>query len=308
MSRWVARSNEEGDRPLKTIRSGRPRKTTIHQDQAIIDFVQQTPSTNTVLVREQLGLDISLTTIRDRLNSNGIHCRAPAKKPKLTPEAAAARLRFCHENMDRDWSCVVFSDEKTFCTSQNVRTTLWRRNNTRYNVDNVIDNRRSGRISAGYWGWMTSHGPGELVQVTPPRFGADHYVAVVQDVLLPSIRAIYPEEDHPTIVFVQDNSPIHTARVVRDWFNDHPEIELLQWPARSPDLNPIEHLWAAMVQRWNDVPFNGVRERTQEELDAHVRTVWESFRGRNFCRTLVIPSMQNRLEECVNNNGYYTSY
>jgi hypothetical protein len=43
------------------------------------------------------------------------------------------------------------------------------------------------------------------------------------------------------IVFQQDNDPKHTSRRARNWFEEN-EIELLDWPPQSPDLNPIEHM------------------------------------------------------------------
>jgi hypothetical protein len=49
------------------------------------------------------------------------------------------------------------------------------------------------------------------------------------------------------IVLVQDNRSMHTAPLVQDWFEDHPELVVLVWPSKSQDLNPIENLWSQIV-------------------------------------------------------------
>ena len=105
------------------------------------------------------------------------------------------------------------------------------------------------------------------------------------------------------ILLVQDNSPVHKCRVVDAWFNDHPEFVRLFWPARSPDLNPIEHVWACMVNEW--VHSN---ERTQDALERHTQAVWESIRrNRNYCENLV-RSMPRSIQQCRETEGGYTKY
>lgn len=151
---------------------------------------------------------------------------------------------------------------------------------------------------------MSHNGPGQLIPVSPPRFTSERYVNLLQTQFLPGLAAAFP--DHENTVFVQDNSPVHSAAIVREWFQNHPEIQVLAWPARSPDLNPIENLWGHMVKDWNDVNYNGVRERTIEGLTEHVNQTWNSF-PQDLTQRLV-NSLPNRLAECIASNGYYTKY
>ncbi|OXU22882.1 hypothetical protein TSAR_007108 [Trichomalopsis sarcophagae] len=81
------------------------------------------------------------------------------------------------------------------------------------------------RLHTGtYWAWISGDGPGDLVAIER-RLNSETYVQILNDYLLPGVNARYPVNE-PVFV-IEDNSPIHTARVVAEWYADHPKLQRL---------------------------------------------------------------------------------
>lgn len=84
-----------------------------------------------------------------------------------------------------------------------VSTACWRRDNTRYDRQNIYQEGRSGHVTCNVWGWVHLHGVGELTEIRG-RFTAEQYIEILEEVMVPSVRAIalpYPER----IIFMQVN-------------------------------------------------------------------------------------------------------
>ncbi len=70
--------------------------------------------------------------------------------------------------------------------------------------------------------------------------------------MLPSADKLYGDAD---LIFKQDLAPTHTAKGTKNWFNDN-DVTVLDWPANSPDLNPIENLWSIVKRKMRDTRPN----------------------------------------------------
>ena len=106
------------------------------------------------------------------------------------------------------------------------------------------------------WGCMSEVGVGEL-RLVSGRLKANAYVALLEDALTPSVRSLGLEGN---FIFQQDNAPAHTAKISKNWMSSK-KIDVLAWPAQSPDLNPIEHAWDQLGRS-----LGGKRFQSQGEL------------------------------------------
>ncbi|KAE8740133.1 hypothetical protein FOCC_FOCC014352 [Frankliniella occidentalis] len=114
--------------------------------------------------------------------------------------------------------------------------------------ENIVEVARSDHVTAEFWGCIM----GSVAVALTPTTARNNQIK------------------YRDILRHQDNAPIHNAAYVRDWLaNTQPYITVLRWPPYSPDLNPIENVWAAMVRDWDPQ-----RERTVENLQQHFFTVW----------------------------------
>ena len=149
------------------------------------------------------------------------------------------------------------------------------------------------------WGCMTNHGVGDASWISG-TIKSDDYIDILNEYVIAS-RDWY-DMDPETFIFQQDNAGTHTARIMREYFEGN-NIIVLDWPANSPDLNPIVHLWSYLKRELGLYPE---APESMEELWERVQDVWTKIPIRYIQK--LYESMPRRMEEVVHNRGGHTKY
>jgi transposase len=203
----------------------------------------------------------------------------------------------CHEDHDASyWRRVLFSDESKFNRlGSDGRQYVRRRKDEEFHPRCTVSTLQGGGGSVMVWGVISAHGPGPLVRLDG-RINSTKYI----DMLDEHFVAYFDDnlEDNP--IFMQDNAPIHTAANVKRFLQGH-NISCLDWPAQSPDLNPIENVWHCIKQQLRDDNI-----RNLDELWTKIKEKWDAL-SPEYCRKL-IEEMPKRLRAVKSQKGYATKY
>ena len=144
------------------------------------------------------------------------------------------------------------------------------------------------------WGAMSSAGVGPLCFIKT-RVNAAVYQDILEHFMLSSAHHLNGDAD---FIFQQDLATAHTAKTTKTWFNDH-GITVLDWPANSPDLNPIENLWGIAKRKMKDM-----RPNNAKELKAAIEASWSSITPQK-CHRL-IASTPRRIKAVIHAKGAQT--
>jgi len=213
----------------------------------------------------------------------------PRPVPQLTEAHKTKRVEWCRQHADFDWENVVFSDETYIEVNRKV-TPVWHKFGARPTVSKP---KFSAKIMC--WGGVSTRFKSDLA-IVEGSMDSNRYIETLKTHFLnkKSKSAI------KKMIFQQDGASCHTSKATRD-FLASTGLTVLSWPANSPDLNPIENIWAILKQ---NVEKRGAK--TKKELIDVVREEWNALDMELIRRT--INSMETRVSQVIARSGLKCDY
>ncbi|RWS06469.1 Transposable element Tc1 transposase-like protein [Dinothrombium tinctorium] len=276
VQKWVQRWEEENTiQRKKNPGSDRPALIDIVTEANIHASVESDPRLRPSQIVASLKLICSKWTVQRCLKGIGFKYLSALPKPDISEDQKAIWLAWCLARQDwtiDKWSKVVFTDEKTFQSFSTGNVKVWRKKGD-VNNSKAMD-----------------------------RLNSKLYLEILNKIL-PSIDGQYPDEIY---TFQQDNCPVHTAKVIKNYFVLR-EVEVLEWPSYSPDLNIIENLWGILAQIVNFIIESLGKPKNKNDLFMLVDSAWEIAYNKDYISTLY-ESLPRIMKLVIENGGDSIKY
>lgn len=240
---------------------------------------------------------VSHTHIKSVLNENGYYvCSTNKNKVRIPEKARQKRRRFAEDMQDResDWPFVIFSDECSFWLNKSKPNRIWT-NKTDNSME--IEGTTTHGPKIHLWGAITSRGPLKL-QIFTENLEADDYVAILEQKVL-EMRQLFPEG----FIFQQDGSGVHRAGETVSFIERNMDDYFIypEWPPYSPDLSPIENVWA-----WLKAKVSKDMPKTIAALKKSIKKHWATIDAEFL--SPYYETMPNRMVAVIENNGKKIKY
>lgn len=277
------------------VRKKREYKLTAQQTYKVLKYFIDNPFHTYDQCIKKLKLPVDATTIGNVLTRNKFGSFTACKKNFISMQNQIARLKFAlkFRHWTDEWLNVVFMDEKTVQTYANGKVLVKRRVNERYKYENLsLDEKQNTRNKANIFGFVSFEGPNKMHSVST-NFNGVQFERIMR-------KSVTHFKENSIILM--DNAKIHNKG--KQYLRDS-EVTVLDFPAKSNDLNIIENIWAEIQKKLN----RKLRNITVSSKDQLLKLVAESWGEvpTDFIKNCIL-SMPKRMEEVIRVAGKPTRF
>ena len=251
------------------------------------------------IIHENFNKEIESSTVRRILINNDLKAHKAVKKPFLSKKMKEKRLAFCRMMQDKDdsfWERVIFSDESRISLWKSDKPPMVRRRRSESLEEKYLQPTVKYPLNLMIWGCFRKNKIGPL-SIIDGTMDSKKYIQLLETKLIPFIG-----ERKSHFIFQDDSAPCHRSSMVKNFKMDC-EIQSLDWPGNSPDLNPIENLWSILKRKVAMKAPHSKRTLIEAIID-----VWYNGLNDDDVLSNLILSMRSRITECIKNKGGHTSY
>ena len=292
-----------GELPLHKKSPGRPRKISKRTQNVLKRAIEIDPclTANDLMERyPRLLAGVSKRCIQETLQRDLKYrsCRA-RKKPLINEKQVKNRLKFvdqCKGMTQEDWRKVMWTDESNFCVGTRAPFRVRRRKGSDPCDPKYTQKTFKNPDHIMVWGAFSYYGLGDLVFL-PPKTTMNQwgYLELLYDHGQESM------DKCQATMFQQDGAPCHRAKTVMNHFENCGISILKNWPGNSPDISPIENLWALMKAELRKKNITSIPQ-LKEELNH----LWNNMNV-EWCQKLA-DSLPKRLAEVKRKKGHAIKY